>query len=214
MKFHLTVKCFLLGDNVSRKYRCPNGWRRKWILHDRDSLRQSEKTCWSKSTFWNGNVLHRSTKVGRFWNVFKINSTISLKRFAWLYREHDAGFLQVGVMTSKSYSLTIPPNSQEFVVSSHCPSECTSNIPDEGVNAFVYLLHSHLSGKKAFIEKALLLSIISLSYKFQVEKKKFDTSEEMRNFRLLLTMNITILIIRTTDTSGLNLNFYLGITWL
>lgn len=64
-----------------------------------------------------------------------------------LFREHDAGFLQVGVMSSKSYSLTIPPNSQQFVVSAHCPSECTSNIPEGGVNAFVYLLHSHLSGK-------------------------------------------------------------------
>lgn len=51
-------------------------------------------------------------------------------------------------MTAKTYSLTIPPNSQDFVVSSHCPSECTSNIPEKGVNAFVYLLHSHLSGRK------------------------------------------------------------------
>jgi len=64
-----------------------------------------------------------------------------------LYREHDAGFLQIGSVTSKAYSLTVPPMSSDFVFSSHCQADCTQYIPDEGVNVFVYLLHSHLNGK-------------------------------------------------------------------
>jgi hypothetical protein len=63
-------------------------------------------------------------------------------------RNHDAGFIQVGAQSAKTYALTIPPNSAGFVQASHCSPQCTSNLPPQGINVFVYMLHSHLSGRK------------------------------------------------------------------
>ncbi|XP_035703186.1 DBH-like monooxygenase protein 1 isoform X2 [Folsomia candida] len=63
-------------------------------------------------------------------------------------RKHDIGFLQLGLNSSRAYSLTVPPNSAKYVLSSHCPGDCTKILPTSGIQVFVYLLHFHLSGKK------------------------------------------------------------------
>ncbi|XP_021953541.2 DBH-like monooxygenase protein 1 [Folsomia candida] len=63
-------------------------------------------------------------------------------------RPIEVGQLYVGFMTSKSYALTVPPNSTNFTVSSHCSSPCTSNLPPEGINTFSVMLHSHNSGRR------------------------------------------------------------------
>lgn len=63
-----------------------------------------------------------------------------------LCRKHDIGFLQLGLNSSRAYSLTVPPNSAKYVLSSHCPGDCTKILPTSGIQVFVYLLHFHLSG--------------------------------------------------------------------
>ncbi|XP_035715456.1 DBH-like monooxygenase protein 1 homolog [Folsomia candida] len=40
-------------------------------------------------------------------------------------RPTEIGQIQLAFMTNKTFSLTIPPNSEDFLVSSHCPMECT-----------------------------------------------------------------------------------------
>jgi len=41
-------------------------------------------------------------------------------------REMDAGLFQIGLNSTKTYSLTVPPNSTNYVLSSHCPTPCTA----------------------------------------------------------------------------------------
>lgn len=59
----------------------------------------------------------------------------------------DAAQLVVGHDVSKS--MTIPPNTSNFVTAGHCSSFCTRlKFPPQGITLFNALLHSHLSGRK------------------------------------------------------------------
>ncbi len=78
-------------------------------------------------------------------------SIVLYKQFTTKYfREIDAGLLTLGHNVHPS--MTIPPNTTNFVVSGHCASGCmqyalNQSHPD-GIKAFNVLLHSHISGKK------------------------------------------------------------------
>ncbi|CAG7823934.1 unnamed protein product, partial [Allacma fusca] len=62
-------------------------------------------------------------------------------------REHDAGILRVGHITSAS--LMIPPGTSNYVITGHCSGICTQNrFPNDGINVFTVFLHSHLAGRK------------------------------------------------------------------
>ncbi|CAG7722116.1 unnamed protein product, partial [Allacma fusca] len=62
-------------------------------------------------------------------------------------REHDAGILRVGHITSAS--LMIPPSTLNYVISGHCSGICTKNrLPNDGINVFNVFLHSHLAGRQ------------------------------------------------------------------
>lgn len=62
-------------------------------------------------------------------------------------RPIDAGQLMVGHDVTPS--ITIPPNTDNFVTVGHCGAECTSKqFPEGGIKIFNALLHSHLSGRK------------------------------------------------------------------
>jgi hypothetical protein len=82
-----------------------------------------------------------------------------------LNRKVDVGFLQLGLNSSQAYSLTIPPNSTNYVSASHCPGECTKLFPSTGVQVFAYLLHFHLSGnkKKRFFPQNINLQFFNVS---------------------------------------------------
>ncbi|CAL8109980.1 unnamed protein product [Orchesella dallaii] len=62
-------------------------------------------------------------------------------------REHDAGMLIVNHDTSPA--LTVPVESENFIISGHCSSACTEKeVPEEGLTLFNNLFHSHLAGRK------------------------------------------------------------------
>jgi len=44
-------------------------------------------------------------------------------------------------------SMVIPPSVLDFVVPGHCSSECTALFPENGIQIFGILQHSHLSGE-------------------------------------------------------------------
>jgi len=65
----------------------------------------------------------------------------------WPTRTHEAG--QLIVMHDIGVTMTVPPNTPEFVVTAHCSSGCTSReLGTDGISVFNVLLHSHLSGRK------------------------------------------------------------------
>lgn len=62
-------------------------------------------------------------------------------------REIEASLAILGHHTVPS--LTVPPETTNFVTVGHCPSACTDAfLPEEGVTVFNSLLHGHLSGRK------------------------------------------------------------------
>ncbi|CAL8109979.1 unnamed protein product [Orchesella dallaii] len=62
-------------------------------------------------------------------------------------REHDAGLLIVNHDISPS--LTVPAESENFIISGHCSTTCTEKeIPEGGITLFNNLFHSHLAGRK------------------------------------------------------------------
>lgn len=62
-------------------------------------------------------------------------------------REIDAGLLVVDHKTR--IQLTVPPNSENYVVTGHCSPFCTQALfPEDGINVFNNLLHAHLAGRK------------------------------------------------------------------
>jgi hypothetical protein len=65
----------------------------------------------------------------------------------YIRREIDAGQIMIG--HGANIAITVPPNTEEFVVAGHCASECTEKFfPETGINVFNVLMHSHLSGSK------------------------------------------------------------------
>lgn len=62
-------------------------------------------------------------------------------------REIEAGVMRIGQMYD--YNFIVPPNSVDYLVVGHCSSNCTNEwIPEEGVNIFNVMLHSHAFGRK------------------------------------------------------------------
>lgn len=59
-------------------------------------------------------------------------------------RPIDAGLMTIGHQVD--VSLTVPPNTQDYVVVGHCSPTCTLLLPLAGVTIFNALLHSHLAG--------------------------------------------------------------------
>ncbi|XP_035704417.1 DBH-like monooxygenase protein 2 homolog isoform X2 [Folsomia candida] len=60
-------------------------------------------------------------------------------------RPIDAGLMTIGHQVD--VSLTVPPNTQDYVVVGHCSPTCTLLLPLAGVTIFNALLHSHLAGR-------------------------------------------------------------------
>lgn len=68
-----------------------------------------------------------------------------------LHSEHDAGLVTLG--HDVEISLTVPPNTPDFLVVGHCAPGCTEKFPADGLTVFNSLLHSHLSGKQFSVIK-------------------------------------------------------------
>jgi hypothetical protein len=60
------------------------------------------------------------------------------------YRPIDAGLMTIG--HEVDVSLTVPPNTKDYVVAGHCSPTCTEMLPKAGVTIFNVLLHAHLAG--------------------------------------------------------------------
>ncbi|XP_045598683.1 DBH-like monooxygenase protein 1 isoform X2 [Procambarus clarkii] len=57
-------------------------------------------------------------------------------------REIDAS--NMGLGHALLFSLTVPPRTPHWLVSGHCPSECTAaTIPPDGINVFTVFIHGH-----------------------------------------------------------------------
>jgi len=53
------------------------------------------------------------------------------------------------ILHPSDVTVTVPPNTTDFVVTAQCGSDCTSQkLNTEGISVFNVLLHSHLSGRK------------------------------------------------------------------
>uniref|UniRef100_A0A8R1DW19 Tyramine beta-hydroxylase n=1 Tax=Caenorhabditis japonica TaxID=281687 RepID=A0A8R1DW19_CAEJA len=61
-------------------------------------------------------------------------------------RKYDAGIMELGLIYSDVNS--IPPNQKAWAMNGYCPSQCTENLPEEGINIFASQLHAHLTGRK------------------------------------------------------------------
>ncbi|XP_021952866.1 DBH-like monooxygenase protein 1 [Folsomia candida] len=61
-------------------------------------------------------------------------------------RPQEAGIMILG--HEVDLSTTVPPNTPSYKDVGHCGSECTNMFPENGINVFNSLLHSHLSGRK------------------------------------------------------------------
>jgi hypothetical protein len=60
-------------------------------------------------------------------------------------RPHDAGVLAVGM--DPNWRHIIPPEQEAVVSEGHCISDCTErSLPDQGVQVFGVMLHTHLLG--------------------------------------------------------------------
>ncbi|CTQ87076.1 Tyramine beta-hydroxylase [Caenorhabditis elegans] len=63
-------------------------------------------------------------------------------------RKYDAGIMELGLIYSDANS--VPPNQKAWAMNGYCPSQCTKNLPEEGINIFASQLHAHLTGRKLF----------------------------------------------------------------
>ncbi|CAG7820541.1 unnamed protein product, partial [Allacma fusca] len=62
-------------------------------------------------------------------------------------RKHEAGIIRMGYETD--IGLMIPPNTSNYIIAGHCSGICIENrLPEEGINVFTLILHSHLAGRK------------------------------------------------------------------
>ncbi|CAI2343593.1 unnamed protein product [Caenorhabditis sp. 36 PRJEB53466] len=65
-----------------------------------------------------------------------------------MLRRYDAGIMELGLVYSDANS--VPPNQKAWAMNGYCPSQCTQNLPEEGINIFASQLHAHLTGRKLF----------------------------------------------------------------
>jgi hypothetical protein len=70
-------------------------------------------------------------------------------------RPIDAGLMTVGHQVDAS--LTVPPNTKEYVAVGHCSPTCTNLLPINGLTVFNALLHSHISGTKTLYFSSYML---------------------------------------------------------
>ncbi|CAP27443.1 Protein CBR-TBH-1 [Caenorhabditis briggsae] len=63
-----------------------------------------------------------------------------------LLRIYDAGIMELGLIYSDANS--VPPNQKAWAMNGYCPSQCTQNLPEEGINIFASQMHAHLTGRK------------------------------------------------------------------
>ncbi|XP_067947435.1 DBH-like monooxygenase protein 1 homolog [Watersipora subatra] len=64
-------------------------------------------------------------------------------------REQEAAVFRLGFQNG----IAVPPTADKFKVMSYCNSECTNQfLPEEGIEIYAYLLHTHLLGKAMHIE--------------------------------------------------------------
>jgi len=60
-------------------------------------------------------------------------------------REIDGA--QILVRSLLNFTHMIPANSREFITTAHCSPLCTNELPQDGINVFMMLLHAHVSGE-------------------------------------------------------------------
>uniref|UniRef100_A0A1I7U4N9 DOMON domain-containing protein n=1 Tax=Caenorhabditis tropicalis TaxID=1561998 RepID=A0A1I7U4N9_9PELO len=63
-----------------------------------------------------------------------------------MLRKYDAGIMELGLIYSDANS--VPPNQKAWAMNGYCPSQCTKNLPEEGINIFASQMHAHLTGRK------------------------------------------------------------------
>ena len=61
-------------------------------------------------------------------------------------RDNDIGCMYTGALLSDF--IRIPAGKEAFKLDSYCTSDCTGDIPEDGLNVFSVLLHSHLAGRE------------------------------------------------------------------
>jgi len=63
-------------------------------------------------------------------------------------RENDAGAMFIGTLSHTAASYIIPPSSLSHIWIGHCADGCTRKMfPQEGINIFGVMLHTHISGR-------------------------------------------------------------------
>ncbi|CAG7700493.1 unnamed protein product [Allacma fusca] len=62
-------------------------------------------------------------------------------------RKQDAGIIRIGYETG--IGLMIPPSTSNYIVAGPCSATCTEDrVPDDGIQVFTLILHSHLAGRR------------------------------------------------------------------
>lgn len=64
-------------------------------------------------------------------------------------RQYEAGIWVVGKFLENMVGITIPPQSTDLVLASHCSPEClkeNTGFPQNGIKVVNVLLHAHLAG--------------------------------------------------------------------
>ncbi|UJR17775.1 hypothetical protein I4U23_004673 [Adineta vaga] len=91
-------------------------------------------------------------------------------------RPNDLGYLLFGTLSNPA-SLALPPNMNQFIVDSYCPSEATRNFPASGVNIVSALPHTHLQGYSVWTK--LIRNNTAIQYLFNAEA--FDFNHQFAN---------------------------------
>jgi hypothetical protein len=60
-------------------------------------------------------------------------------------REYDAGIFEIGHAVTPLH--VIPPDAENFTTTGILTSECTNNLPKEGIHVFANILHTHIVGR-------------------------------------------------------------------
>lgn len=63
----------------------------------------------------------------------------------------EASLLLLGVNVDSNNNAHIPPGINDYVYTHICPSSCTENFPEEGINILSVFPHMHTIGKAAKI---------------------------------------------------------------
>jgi len=105
---------------------------------------------------------------------------IHINQITFHFRQYDASLL---IITYSNDGILIPPNTQNFVYSGHCGSDCTQKLDPTGISLFSVLFHAHMFGTKLKLlhfRNDIKLPWIAYEGNFDLNHQQFRTLDEER----------------------------------